>query len=530
MMLPRRIVQRARLFSSSAPPIVVRQVLSDQSENEYRGEGVRVKRVDKKPSLSVALRQNGARTVSYFLPKGYPDSVAPGYDSFVKGQMVAMVLSTAGGVLSMQSLLFALGLGAGSLPLAATLNWIVKDGLGQLGGVIFAGMVNNQFDADPKRWRMIAAVSLDASSFVELLTPLAPGYFLPLAAVANVGKNVSFLAASASRAAIHKSFATHENLADVTAKTGSQCILSSLVGTSLGLSLAASLGGDSVSIVAAFVACSALNLAATAASLKGVTLTTLSSARLDFVINAFMDARCRGAPLAASDEGGEGTAHAVILSPRQVMESEKWLGAPGVGAVPVTVGADLDEVVTSAQELSSLLDLYSDRPFLASVRETRPSTAEGEKEGDRKGEEEREAEVHLLFKEGADKGQVLQGLVHALLLRRMLRAEGITKCPSPLSPFSLTKVRTRTKNRSAQENSNNSSTSSSNGSGSGSGSGKSVWRRDLLSRALEPQQQQLVDEAVGALQASSALSGGWLVEELMLESRVARVRAVPLRP
>jgi hypothetical protein len=510
----------------------VRQVLSDQSENEYRGEGVRVKRVDKKPSLSIALWQNGARTVSYFLPKGYPDSVAPGYDSFVKGQMVAMVLSTAGGVLSMQSLLFALGLGAGSLPLAATLNWIVKDGLGQLGGVIFAGMVNNQFDADPKRWRMIAAVSLDASSFVELLTPLAPGYFLPLAAVANVGKNVSFLAASASRAAIHKSFATHENLADVTAKTGSQCILSSLVGTSLGLSLAASLGGDYLSIVAAFVACSALNLAATAASLKGVTLTTLSSARLDFVINAFMDARCRGAPLAASDEGGEGTAHAVILSPRQVMESEKWLGAPGVGAVPVTVGADLDEVVTSAQELSSLLDLYSDRPFLASVRETRPSTVEGEEEGERKGEgeKEREAEVHLLFKEGADKGQVLQGLVHALLLRRMLRAEGITKCPSPLSPFSLTKVRTRTKNRSAQENSNNSSTSSSTSSSNGSGSGKSVWRRDLLSRALEPQQQQLVDEAVGALQASSALSGGWLVEELMLESRVARVRAVPLRP
>jgi len=35
---------------------------------------------------------------------------------------------------------------------------------------------------------------------------------------------------------------------------------------------------------------------------------------------------------------------------------------------------------------------------------------------------------------------------------------------------------------------------------------------------------------VEALQASSALSGGWLVEELMLESRVARVKEVPSRP
>ena len=36
----------------------------------------------------------------------------------------------------------------------------------------------------------------------------------------NIGKNISFLAASASRAAIHKSYAKHENLADITAKTG----------------------------------------------------------------------------------------------------------------------------------------------------------------------------------------------------------------------------------------------------------------------------------------------------------------------
>ena len=38
--------------------------------------------------------------------------------------------------------------------------------------------------------------------------------------VYNIGKNISFLAASASRAAIHKSYAKHENLADITAKTG----------------------------------------------------------------------------------------------------------------------------------------------------------------------------------------------------------------------------------------------------------------------------------------------------------------------
>lgn len=32
----------------------------------------------------------------------------------------------------------AAGIGAGSAPLAAGLNWVIKDGLGQFGGVVFA--------------------------------------------------------------------------------------------------------------------------------------------------------------------------------------------------------------------------------------------------------------------------------------------------------------------------------------------------------------------------------------------------------
>jgi hypothetical protein len=41
-------------------------------------------------------------------------------------------------VLATQSLFHAVGLGAGALPLAAGVNWVLKDGLGQLGGVVFA--------------------------------------------------------------------------------------------------------------------------------------------------------------------------------------------------------------------------------------------------------------------------------------------------------------------------------------------------------------------------------------------------------
>lgn len=38
------------------------------------------------------------------------------------------------------------------------------------------------------RWRFVAAVVFDLSMFLEVLTPLAPSLFLPLASLANVGK------------------------------------------------------------------------------------------------------------------------------------------------------------------------------------------------------------------------------------------------------------------------------------------------------------------------------------------------------
>lgn len=44
------------------------------------------------------------------------------------------------------------------------------------------------------------------------------------------GKNVSFLAASASRAAIHNMLSVKGNLADMTAKSGAQTILACMIG------------------------------------------------------------------------------------------------------------------------------------------------------------------------------------------------------------------------------------------------------------------------------------------------------------
>lgn len=259
-----------------------------QQENSYKQqqegqEGQQIERQQKgqQEEQFNYYKQQLNKLISFFLPKGYPQSIEKGYSSYAIYQSFGYIFSTASSVLSTQSLLYALGLGEGSIPLAATLNWIIKDGLGQLGGVIFASLINNQFDQNPKKWRMISSISMDISSFIELLTPLAPKYFILLASIANIGKNISYLSASASRVAIHKSFTIHENLADLTAKTGSQTILSSLIGTSLGIFLSTTINNSYTLNCFTFTLCSLLHLSCNYLSLNYVTIKTLNLSTLD---------------------------------------------------------------------------------------------------------------------------------------------------------------------------------------------------------------------------------------------------------
>lgn len=141
------------------------------------------------------------RVVAVFFPEKYPGSVTANYASFAQWNFVQVhvicklilqvgnVAGTMTGVLSTQALLSALGLGmAGSLPLAATLNWIIKDGFGLLGGVLYTSVFSGHFDTDPKRYRFSASVALQVASLCEIATVLIPHMFLLSASISNIGK------------------------------------------------------------------------------------------------------------------------------------------------------------------------------------------------------------------------------------------------------------------------------------------------------------------------------------------------------
>jgi hypothetical protein len=79
------------------------------------------------------------------------------------------------------------------------------------------------------------------------------------------GKNITWIAASTTRASIHKSMCRQENLADVTGKAVSQSIAASLLGTALGIGVSSSLA-----VIAPAAAAAAATSAATAGSSAAV--------------------------------------------------------------------------------------------------------------------------------------------------------------------------------------------------------------------------------------------------------------------
>jgi hypothetical protein len=86
----------------------------------------------------------------------------------------------------------AIGIGQSrSLASSAAFNWILKDGLGRLSRCIYTASLASAFDTNLKRVRFSTSVLFSLSIGVELMTPVFPQYFLLLASIANIAKQIS---------------------------------------------------------------------------------------------------------------------------------------------------------------------------------------------------------------------------------------------------------------------------------------------------------------------------------------------------
>jgi hypothetical protein len=326
-------------------------------------------------------------------------------------------------VLSTQALLLAVGVvgssassaagAAGAGVLAGALNWVLKDGVGQLGGVLFASRQSRAFDAHPKQMRMLAAAALDAASFLEILSPFAPPIFvLPVACVANVLKNIGYLTASASRAALHLSL-SRGSLGDVVAKAGSQSMAAGLLGTAVGIGLSVTVLHTPHDFVLAWCVLSCVHQAGNYWSLQSVVIDHFSQARLHLVLREHIDA-------------------GFILSPEMVSLRERIFDsllprrfyqqfASDDPSSWLAVGSRLDQACPNPADLPQYADACPAGKYLltATTSETAITSSATASLPDLC-----RATVHVVFFSAASGEDMIQGMYHAYLLRRLLVAGG----------------------------------------------------------------------------------------------------------
>lgn len=148
---------------------------------------------DGDPPTFVQSFEEGVRKLlkivrDFFIPK----QVSENYIEYVKWKFLHRVFSSSLQVLATQAMFRAIGVGyAQSIPSAAAMNWVLKDGLGRLSRCIYTACVGSAFDTNLKRVRFATSVMFSLSIGVELMTPAFPHCFLLLASVANIAKQIS---------------------------------------------------------------------------------------------------------------------------------------------------------------------------------------------------------------------------------------------------------------------------------------------------------------------------------------------------
>ncbi|CAL5329872.1 hypothetical protein CsSME_00010356 [Camellia sinensis var. sinensis] len=221
---------------------------------------------------------------SYVVPEGFPDSVTPSYVPYMTWRALKHFFGGAMGVFTTQTLLGSVGVSKHrATPGAIAINWILKDGAGRVGKMLFSRQ-GTKFDYDLKQLRFAGDLLMELGAGVELATAAVPHLFLPLACAANVAKNVGAVTSTSTRTPIYKAFAKGENIGDVTAK--GECVgnVADLLGTGLSIMISK----RNPSLVTTFALLSCGYVLSSYQEVKSVVLHTLNRARLTVAVDSFL--------------------------------------------------------------------------------------------------------------------------------------------------------------------------------------------------------------------------------------------------
>jgi len=225
-----------------------------------------------------------------FLPVGYPDSATPNYSLFVRYTLSQVALISFTRILSTQAMLIAVGMGhSGALPMAAVINWLLKDGIGHIGSLLAGTKINTKFDSDPKRYKFLSVFLGQCANLLGIMSLARPGLFLLLTSLSSGLSRVGTLAVTSSRARIYEDFSLKGNLGDMIRCSQAQSTLGTVIGTIFGVGFAPFIGGDIYSILAVFAPASVATHYVAYKAVSVVELSTFNRQRFEIVMHTFLE-------------------------------------------------------------------------------------------------------------------------------------------------------------------------------------------------------------------------------------------------
>eukprot|EP00842_Homolaphlyctis_polyrhiza_P004744 jgi/Hompol1/5270/HPOL_004292-RA len=178
-----------------------------------------------------------------FLPVGYPSSVHKCYAQIHIWLFLESMAGSAISVLTAQAMLTSVGAAASaheSAALAIAIDWALKDGFGEVGKMLIVQQFAHQFDAFPKRWKLLGEGCSVIGAFMQLCTCIAPpGMFLFFASIGVGLRSIHFSVWSATHTTFTRNLASYNgiNVGDIVAKADSQMSLAHILGMVAGIAM-----------------------------------------------------------------------------------------------------------------------------------------------------------------------------------------------------------------------------------------------------------------------------------------------------
>jgi len=225
-----------------------------------------------------------------FLPTNYPQSVHRSYMPFHILQFFETTFGTVVSVLCNQALLTSVGMSAeGSIFGAVAVQWIIKDGAGEVAKLFFIRQFSPYFDSHPKSFTLFGEGIVALGSGLQIATLLVtptPVNFLLCAAGGNVFKLVGYAIWFTTHIKWVRYFATQGNMGDVAAKDESQNSIAQLLGYAAGIGLL-TFSHSPAYLYSLFAILTPAHLAMTTLMMRVATFEVLTLPRLSMLANDF---------------------------------------------------------------------------------------------------------------------------------------------------------------------------------------------------------------------------------------------------